>query len=215
MRAIGPAFVLGAAAIVAIYIVAYAAIRAADRDFNIATEDPAASLGGPIYTGVFSYVGVLGWWTAAVSAGITGALLLQRRLRTTAMPFVALTFISVMFAFDDMLLVHEVALDKHLGIPQYVSFGIYALVFGLLMWHYRAFVRDSDWVLMALFVVLFGVAGAIDQIGDIGGNHHNVPEEVLELVGIMAWAVYCVRCSLRELTVRAGSAPTRGAAPRA
>jgi hypothetical protein len=215
LRAVGPAFVVGAAVIVAIYLVAFVVIRAADRDFNVATEDPAVSLGGPIYTGVFSYLGVLGWWTAAVVAGVTGALLLQAGLRAAAMPFLALTFISTLFAFDDMLLVHEVALDKHLGIPQYVSFGVYALVFGLLMWHYRAFVRDSDWALLAAFVAFFGVAGVIDQVGDISGDHHNVPEEALELLGIMSWALYGVRCSLRELMVRAGSAPTRGATPRA
>ena len=104
-----------------------------------------------------------------------------------------------------MLLVHHVAFDQHAGIPQYVSFGVYALVFGLLMWRYRAFVRDSDWVLVALFVVLSGLASVVDQIGDIGGSHRNEPEEALELLGIFVWALYCTRCSLGYLTVRPGS----------
>ena len=119
LRAVGPVVAVGAVVILAIYLVAYAVLRAADRNFNVATEDPAADLGGPIYTGVFSYLGVLGWWTSAVIAVRRPLCSPGTRLRESAMPFLALAFISALFALDDMFLVHEVALDRHLGIPQY------------------------------------------------------------------------------------------------
>jgi hypothetical protein len=219
VRAVGPAFSIAAGVLCAVYLTAYSLASAYDRNFVLLIEDPAFVFKGPLYTGAFVYLGVLGWWAAAVATGITGGLLAARGWWGCARPVLLLALVSTVLAVDDMFQLHEGVLDGRLGVPQYASFAAYSLVLAAFVWRNADFVRESDWLLLSLFVVFISSSAVLDVVGDVADTHHDAAEEGLELTGTLAWTLYCLRCALRYLTVvkpprRDDSVPTQAAVPR-
>jgi uncharacterized membrane protein len=210
LRLVGPVVLVSFAAVGAVYLLAYGLAKAFDRPPIVLTEDPANLFPTPPYTAAFQYLGFLGWWAAAVLSGLAAWLLRTGGRRDDAFPLAGLCVISTWLLADDMFLAHESVLDEHLGIPQWVTFIVYALVTSWFFWRVREFVRGSDWLLLALCVALLTAGAIIDQAGDEFGYHYATPEKGLELLGITAWTLYVARCSLRHLTVADGVATPRG-----
>ena len=200
LRSIGPVTLAAFLAVGIVYVVAWGLAKATDRQPTILTEDPANLLEAPLYTGAFQYLSFLGWWTAAVLAGATG-MLLYRRGHVLATPLLGLAAISSWLVVDDMFQMHEAVLDGHAGIPQYVTFSLYGVMAAAFFWHVRWFVMRTDWLLLVLFVIIFGAGQVFDQAGDEFGHHYTTAEKGLELLGVTAWVLYVSRCSLRYLTV--------------
>lgn len=211
VRDVGPGATVAFVAVGVVYALAWGLAKARDIEPIVLTEDPASILDGPFYTGTFQYATFVGWWTAALLSGVTASLLHKRGQRRLAGPLFAFCIISTWLAVDDMFQVHEVLLDEHAGIPQYVTFTAYGLIAFFVFWHARWFIATTDWLLLALFAVLFGAGQLLDQAGDELGHHYATPEKGFELLGVTAWVLYVARSSLRYLTVREDSARIRGA----
>lgn len=82
-----------------------------------------------------------------------------------------------------------------------MTFGVYAVAITWFFWRIQAFVWESDWLLLALCVVLLATGGVVNQLGDLRHLHYTTLEKGFELLGVTAWTLYVARSSLRYLTV--------------
>lgn len=107
-------------------------------------RDPNAYSVQAFYVGFFSNMGVLAWWTAAVSC-LTAAAALHRRGRDAEWAAVAAGgSLSAVLGLDDFLMLHEAFVPDHLGLPELLPLAAYAIAMLWYLWRFRAFHLSMD-----------------------------------------------------------------------
>ena len=163
------------------------------------TQDPAALAGYPFYFGLFSHVGVL-LWAACGTIGIFAWAELRDADPHRARYFLFGGLLSTMFAFDDLLLLHEDVLPFRVGIDEMVVMGVYgALLLTFLVRHYARIIVEGP-ALLVTAVACFGATVLLDLWDPSGLDV--VVEDGLKLLGIGCWLGHFVRAAARSLSPR-------------
>lgn len=152
--------------------------------------DPAQYDGRPWYTGLISYLGVLGWTVATVAAagggwvaGLGGRTGAGELLRGGAL-------LSGLLLLDDLFQFH-IIVPKTIGAPKPVFYVLYGILASAWAYSNRAeFVRTRRPLLVAAVLALTASV-AIDVVGD-GRSTSLLAEDSAKFLGILAWALYFV-----------------------
>ena len=141
--------------------------------------------------GLMSNLGVMGWALTA-GAALFGAALLAGRgesLRAAA-PLALAGAVSLLFALDDLLTLHETVLPR-LGVPQAVvlagyvgAAGLYALV------QLRLLLSWAGAGLFAAFALLGASLGVDLLFDERGGEAVRVLEDVFKFIGVAGWTAF-------------------------
>ena len=149
------------------------------------------------YYGLMSNLGVLGWTLTAGATLFAAALLHGRGARLAAfLPLGLAGAISLLFALDDLLTLHEVVLPR-LGVPQVLVLGTLAGlagVYGLLQ--LRLLLSWGGAGLTLAFGLLAASLG-VDVVLEDHGDGVRVLEDVFKFVGIAAWLAFHVHAAAR------------------
>jgi len=163
------------------------------------TQDPAALVGYPFYLGLFSHLGILLWVAAAVIGAFAWAVL-RSSDRERARYFGFAGLLSALFAFDDLLLLHEEVLPHRIGIDEFIVMGAYGLLsLAFLMRHYARIVVEGPALLIAA-VVCLGVSVLLDLWDPSDVNV--LVEDAFKLLGIGCWLGHFARAAALSLSPR-------------
>ncbi len=191
-----------AALCIGVGLVAAAGLGAAfvDRPIVYVTRDPATVFDGEWYVGFLSTMGVLVIWTAAIIAGLCGAVL-RRARDTRAGLLLAGAVLSGAVALDDALLIHEAALPGVLGIPEDVAVVVYPIALVALLLRYRKSIAQYDWRLLASGVCLLSVSAVVDVAASerVRNDAIFLFEDGTKVVGYALWASFFASVALSSL----------------
>ena len=181
------------------------------------TRDVNAIAGVPLYAGLLSQIGILLWAAAAAICLFSAAVLPKdERRRPLRQFFVASGLLTLLLGLDDAFQLHE-ALLPTLGVPdavmyvgiagRVVFFGIAetALLVGyvglvvLYLVRFGPFIRATDYVLLWIALLFFGISMALDVL-DPSGINPFLWEDGTKLVGIVSWLVYFARTSATSVS---------------
>jgi hypothetical protein len=199
--------VVMALAAAAIFLIAGVAIHARQGVvLGDLTRDPVITAGVPVYTGFLSQLGIFGWAAAATAAGLAAAVLRRRGDSREVAGFLGwFAFLSLLLAVDDVFMLHEAVLPW-IGIPQIVVLAAYACLAVGLMLRYRMRILESEFSLLAVASVLFGVSVLLDvtHLPGIGFDTSVFIEDGCKFTGIVCWAAYFWRYSALQLLAGQG-----------
>jgi hypothetical protein len=160
------------------------------------TRDPAAAMDAHPLTGVQSHLGVLVWWSAGVvSLFVAGVV--RRRAGTAQLAAFLLWSgaITVVFALDDLFLLHEDLIERLIPRGEKVLFLAYATALAWGLVRFREVIRESEWALLAVALLLFGASMTVDFLVQPRWDSpwRIYVEDGLKLLGIAAWSGYLIR----------------------
>ncbi len=208
-RGLGYSFVVIAAAAMAL-VGAYVAGRVGGYDAAEITRDPPGISGAAYHVGLLSFVGIIGWATAAALAAF-GAVMLRRSSRASALGLGALSLVSSILLFDDLLLLHERILPDVFGLPERLTFALYGLAGLGALWLSRALIDRRNIVPLALAALAFAGSLAVDAkqfaVERRLGVLRILVEDCSKLCGIWLWATFiglAVATQLMPRSVAAG-----------
>lgn len=183
-----------------------------------------ASGTGKSHFGLVSNLGVLLWAVAAAAGLVAAAVSLRFGERRRAFFFGMAAALGAALGADDMLLIHESVLGRHLGVDESVPFaayGAWALVYG---WAFRREISELHAGLLAVAFACFGASLLVDVsaagAGPGPGGLALLVEDGGKFVGIACWTAFQVSAALRALRpapepwAAGGATPTALAAPR-
>jgi hypothetical protein len=174
------------------------------------TRDPVAVGGLPVYTGYLSQLGIF-FWSAAAAICLHSAVVINRgpasREFRSFLLFSGL--LTLVFGIDDVFLLHEEVLPRA-GIPEKLVFGTYAALCLLYLCRYWHKLMDTDFLLLAFALSLFGFSVTMDVW--IPFSHwHSSDEDILylledgaKLTGVVAWLTYLILVSRSAIQANFG-----------
>jgi hypothetical protein len=154
-------------------------------------RDPAAYMDFPFHIGLFSHLGVLGWWTAA-AACLQAAFTLEGDTRERRMMLWG-GLLSALLALDDLLMVHDSVMPHYLGVPELpvlAAIGVAGLAY---LWRFRALHARVAPVLLAVCFALFAFGVGVDLLRGSSQDERGLGilvEDGSKLAGIGGWAAY-------------------------
>ncbi|MDX5481695.1 MAG: hypothetical protein LPK07_08415 [Hymenobacteraceae bacterium] len=172
--------------------------------FRNLMDEPVLVGDVPYYTGFISNVGVLFWGAAAAVCLFCWALF--RRFateRSFANFLLYFGLLSVLLLLDDLLLLHEHIFYNRLGIPEGVTYVIYAtlLLTGLLA--FRNEILETPFLLLLIAFGFLALSVFIDGIEPFVesyvGEWRIFYEDGLKLLGIAGWFGYFSRACFSRL----------------
>jgi hypothetical protein len=172
-----------------------------DLNAPLVFRDPVALARLPLEAGVFSYVGILAWWTGAVAALLAASLL------PPGTPRAALLYggwLTVMLALDDLFQLHE-GLFPALGLPELAVQGGYAVAAAAYLLAFVRFHVRMDWPLLLAALCLLALSIFADVF--LGGDRWRavLAEDGTKFAGIIAWTAYHVMAARTLLRGRYSS----------
>ena len=160
-------------------------------DYRKLIEDAASYTQQSSYLGLFSNLGILGWWTAAVAAGMAAFLLPPQRAERAPLLYAAL--LTAWLALDDLFLLHEGIVRNRLGVPEEVWFAAYAAMLGIYVWRYRFFHLRRDPLMLLLALGLMAASIVVDVFFAKTVAYRrlaSVTEEAAKFAAIACWMLY-------------------------
>lgn len=150
----------------------------------------------PVYSGLYSNLGILLWGATSVvllhTAWLVGGSVGRwGRTRGALLGFGAL---SGTLMADDFFLVHEWIAPEFLGVPETAVYAAYAVVLAVLLVAYRKEILERRPGHLVVALALFAVSLGMDAFErPPAPAWHYFLEESLKLLGIAAWTVFFVR----------------------
>ena len=177
---------------------------------SLMTRDALHTLGGRVYVGFVSGLGVLLWSMAA-----TVSLLTAYVCRGSPAPKDFLGFhlgfglLTAWLTLDDLYLFHDKIGPFFTGLPQWLFCLSYGLAALLLVVRFRTVILKGPWLLLACSVACLGLSAAIDTfLPDL--DRIVFVEDWFKFLGILCWASYFARCAVQELRERCVLPPGPG-----
>lgn len=183
--------------------------------FERLTRDIFAITGYPVYFGILSNLGIIGWAASATLWLLAAWFILRHQPNHSLFPLtVASGAFSLVLLVDDALMLHESFLPEKLGVAEEVvmiGYGVVALIY--LFFRIRL-VRDTPYLTWLLAGCLLGGSFMVD-FGTITGDIEYLVEDGLKFVGIVFWAAYAALTAMQildeQLSQRAGGHHEPGA----
>lgn len=164
------------------------------------TRDVVATAKLPVYTGIISNLGILGWAIASVICFL-GYCIVARNQRFHIF-LLSSAAISAILCLDDMLLLHEQILPKFLPHAEILTFVFYAGLISGYLWAYRDIIPQTEYLLLGTGLLFFGASMGIDQIlPDVA----TFIEDGCKFIGIAFWMTYFFRVTVRWIRDEAQS----------
>ncbi|MGR2752278.1 hypothetical protein [Agromyces arachidis] len=149
--------------------------------------------------GLVSNLGILAI-TVAAGAAFVGAAAAPRRVHRLRRALAWGGALSLAFALDDLLLLHETATFAS-WVPKLIA-AAYAAAFGAYVWRFRAVVlRHLDVGLLTLAILAFGMSAIVDVLAEPATVASVLAEDGAKLLGLAAWAAFLIRGALTALRV--------------
>jgi hypothetical protein len=172
-------------------------------DYRKLLEDPSWFTDESPFLGMFSSLGVLCWWSAAVACGIVATRLdIGHRDRVFAAYGAAL---SGWLCLDDLFLFHDGLLYHRLGVPEEVWFAAYVVATAIYVHRYFDVHARIGAELLVWSLGLLMASVAVDMMHlDTSrvGRASILAEEGTKFAGLCCWAAYHVRVAQRLLGAR-------------
>lgn len=168
--------------------VAFASISGRPADHF--TRDPLAIMDAPAYVGFLSNVGIAMWFSAAAMAWMAAVVLRQdaaSRMRSAAM-FAAAAMITLL-GLDDLFMLHEETLQRHMGISEKITVFAYVAMVGGIAIAFRRTWLDSPWRWIIPAGLFFTASIAVDFLSTGFGWRLVIEDsfKFMGIVGIVAW----------------------------
>lgn len=154
------------------------------------TADPVAILNARFYFGFLSQLGIFMW-----AAMIAICFLMARVLPLHAKNYPIRRFFLwsglfiLLLSLDDVFLLHESVFPAYLGMPEVVTYTLYAGLAAAYLWHFRKVILRSDYTFLALCLTSFGLSLGLDILPSPYIVAH-LFEEGLKFIGLVAWLAY-------------------------
>ena len=196
---------LGVAYLVAGLILGTAIVLWLVKDIPIGnfTRDPANTFDYEFYIGSISYIGII-LWTATATICIFAASIMRddatpetREMRNFLL---ASGLLTLALMFDDLFLFHEQFFPDYLGIPDYLTFSVYALVTLSYLFIFRNVIFKTHYLLLITAGALLGLGMVVDKILDTSADTSIkfLTEDGIKFFGITTWFVYYARLALNQ-----------------
>jgi hypothetical protein len=153
------------------------------------TRDPAEIMGANSYIGLISNLGVLMWCSTAAIALFTALVLYQAPYsRHIPLYFLVSAGITLIFLFDDLLMLHERFGPNQLHIPQPLIMAIYACMLLSYLIVFRATILEMDSIFLWFCFGFFGLSVISDALGDVIPHFKNhAIEDGSKFFAIVSW----------------------------
>jgi len=171
-------------------------------NFAVLSRDPIQLLGGKVYAGVLSRIGVILWCvTAAIlifSARITQ---LQGKSKSIGVFLFFSGLLTSVLMVDDFFLFHDVILPQYFHVNEKILYLFYGLSVVALFYFFSAIILNSDYVFLIFSFGFLGCSVLTDIVIEMAFNIPNsfVFEDGFKFLGIVSWAVYFIRISFRHI----------------
>ena len=164
------------------------------------TRDPATITGAPTYTGLLSNIGILLWSAAAALCLFSATLVARRRSEWLFAQFLyASGLFTLLVSIDDLFLLHDSFFPTHIGIPEKVIYGAYALLALVYLLRFGAVILETEYLLLGLALFLFGLSVALDVLPPFPFGDPYLLEDGAKFAGIVTWLVYFTRVSSQAI----------------
>ena len=174
-----------------------------DVELDHFTQDPASIMDTPFYLGFFSYIGILFWCATATLCLFTRIFIdgtdeSQNRKRR----FLLYSgLISALLMFDDLFLMHELVFPVYFQIPKNVVYLIYMNILIVYMVLFRAELKDSEYLLLAVAAGLIGASQFVDSL-PMPIPEDSFLEDAVKLFGIVTWFTYYMRYCVQQVRLQ-------------
>lgn len=162
--------------------------------------DSAEITGANPFTGAISTFSDMVWFAAGAVCFFEARLVRGRR----AWFLFSAGALSVLLALDDLFLLHEVVLPKHVGVGERYVKAFYLVAVGAYATAFRRLLRESRWPVLILAGACFTLSMALDTVA-IGkllpvlpdGIMFYVVEDGLKVLGIFLWTAFHLEAASR------------------
>lgn len=171
-----------------------------DIELDHFTQDPASIMETPFYLGFFSYIGILFWCATSTLCFFTRILMDgQDELQIKKRRFLLYSgLISALLMFDDLFLMHELVFPEYFQIPKNVVYLIYMNILIVYMVLFRAELRDSEYLLLAIAAAFIGASQFVDSL-PMPIPEDSFLEDAVKLFGIVTWFTYYMRYRMQQV----------------
>lgn len=173
-----------------------------DVPFELLTRDIFAITGYPVYFGILSNLGIIGWAASATLWLLAAWFILRHQPGHHLFQLaVASGIFSLVLLVDDALMLHEAFLPEKLGVSEeavMIGYGLVALIY--LFVSIRA-VRDTPYLAWLLAGGLLGGSFMVD-FAALTGDIEYLVEDGLKFAGIVFWAAYAALTAMQILEER-------------
>lgn len=172
-------------------------------------DDPLAVYDANPLTGAISNLGVTLWSATAGLSFLTASVLRDRGAGRESVAFFFWSgIVTVALLLDDLFEVHDVIGPRWFHLPQPGFYVAYVVITAAYLWRFRQFLLRSDYLLLVLVGVLFGLSIVLDLEDDVLPMQE-LFEDGAKFVGIALWLVYFGSTAFASLT----AAPSRPGSP--
>jgi hypothetical protein len=153
------------------------------------TRDPNAIAKIPSYTGFISQSGIFFWAASAAICLFCANVLPKNLINVEARQFLCLSgMLSLLLGLDDVFQFHEACFTV-LGIPEKVVLASYAGFMLFILIKFKAFILNSNFILLAIALGFFGFSIVVDKF-NLFGSYRHIMEDGSKLFGIVTWSSY-------------------------
>lgn len=165
---------------------------------QLLTKDITTAAGVPFYYGFLSQIGIL-FWAGTVTVCLLSFSLCSNAVghRTLRKFFLASALLTAMLGLDDLFLAHEVILQKHIGIPEAVTFSTYGALVVLYFLKFYPIILKTAYIPLISSLFFFSLSILLD-IGFIpvsSDSYQYLLEDGTKIIGILSWLVYYFEAS--------------------
>jgi hypothetical protein len=195
----------------AVLVATYLITRMADIPYRDLTRDPAATLGGPWYTGVLSTGSIVLLLVGSGIALFAASFLRESDNRSMKGLLTATALLMIVVGLDDLFMLHE-TIHLEFGITSAVYLAIYGFTLVAILWMWReVIVGSTDYV----FIVLAGVGMGLSIVVDVIMEQRlfqlpfsgDLIEDPAKIVGMAFMTYYMIVTSHHALTRQSDPVP--------
>jgi hypothetical protein len=171
------------------------------------TRDPAEIMDANSYIGFVSNLGVL-MWSGAAAISLFTALVLYQAPHSSNVPlyFLVSAGITLLFLFDDLLMLHERFGPNQLHLPQPLIMAMYAGMFLLYLTVFRATILKMDSVFLLFCFGFLGLSAISDTLSDVVPELKNyVLEDGAKFFAIVSWLAHITLGALAHVQQTIGN----------
>lgn len=160
--------------------------------FDELTRDPISFLGGSIYTGSLSQVGIL-IWSAIASICIFSSYSLPKTVHSGQVKnfLFASGLLTSMLGLDDAFLLHEKS-SEYLGIAEKIIYLFYFFCICIYVAKFYSLIAATEYVLLEVALACFGMSILLDVVEPQNIDPY-IFEDSAKLTGIISLLVYFSR----------------------
>jgi len=175
LRVLWPTFLTVGGIMVAFGMVILIVYATTHVNVHHLVADPAEIAALPEYTGIYSHIGILTLWAAAVVAIVTSIVAARPQPHQLPAAFLrSLSALLALLAVDDLLMLHEWAglllsetspareQDWSRSQLEAVVFAVIGILWLLWLIRFRRVILRTDYLLLAAAILAFGASVAID-----------------------------------------------------